>query len=549
MAEEIAALERTGTLDRVLLPSSATPIMCKWVYKIKTHSDGSIECYKARLVARGFQQEYGRDYEETFAPVAHRTTIHTLVAVSSVHRWAISQLDVKNAFLHGKLQEEVYMHPPPSYLVPNGHLRHSLYGLKQAPHALFERFSSVVTAARFVTSQHDPTLFVHTSPRGHSLFLLYVDDMRIIGDDLDYLAFVKARLNEQFHMSDLGSLTYFLGIEVISTPNGYYLSQQKYIRDILDRAGLTDQRPMDTPMELHLCLCATDGVPLEDSTRYRHLVSSLVYLGITRPHISYVVHILSQFIVEAELRALAAVTAEVTWLRWLLADFGVALSSSTPLHYHSTSAISIPHDLVKHQLTKHIGIDRFYIRPVPACLPRRPSLPLRPPPSSPMLPSYSTSSPMPPSSPLAAFAPNAFPLAYLLPLAIPGAHPPSPCKDPLWTSSSSGRRGTWRRAPSCSSSTVANPSLPRMASCHGGRISAKEPASAQDPVPPASTKASRLTRHGHRPPPPSWYGQIWAGASHGERILTRHADLSVPALSLVSSSMHAAAGLVLLGVL
>jgi hypothetical protein len=243
-------------------------------------------------------------------------------------------------------------------------------------------------------------------------------------------------------MSDLGCLSYFLGIEVTSTPDGYYLSQAKYIHDLLDRASLTDHRSVDTPMELHTHLRATDGVPLEDPTRYRHLVDNLVYLGITHPDISYVVHILSQFMptptsvhyshilcvlrylcgtidrhlffssssslqlhayfdatwgsdpsdfkslsaycvflsffligwktkkqivvsrssAEAELRALACVTAEVTWLRWLLADFGVALSSSMSVHCDITGAINIAQDPVKHELTKHVGMDYFYVR-------------------------------------------------------------------------------------------------------------------------------------------------------------------------------------------
>jgi len=107
MSEEIAALEHTGTWDLVPLPPHAAPITCKWVYKIKTRSDGSLEHYKARLVARGFQHEHGRDYDETFAPVAHMTTVRTLFAVASVRQWSISQLDVKNAFLNGELHEEV----------------------------------------------------------------------------------------------------------------------------------------------------------------------------------------------------------------------------------------------------------------------------------------------------------------------------------------------------------------------------------------------------------------------------------------------------------
>jgi hypothetical protein len=185
---------------------------------------------------------------------------------------------VKNAFLHGELREEVYMHPPPGYLVPDGHvcrLRHSLYGIKQAPRAWFERFTSVVTFVGFVASKQDPALFVHTSYRGCTLILLYVDDM-LITSDLDYIAFVKARLNAQFHMFDLGPLSFFLGIEATSTPDGYYLSQRKYIQDILDRAGLTDHRSVDTTMDLHLRLRATDGVLVVDPTHYRHLVGSHV---------------------------------------------------------------------------------------------------------------------------------------------------------------------------------------------------------------------------------------------------------------------------------
>jgi hypothetical protein len=112
MAEEITALEQIGTWDLVPCPPRVRPITCKWVYKVKTHSDGSLKCYKARLVARSFQQEHDRDYDETFTPVAHMTTIHTLLVVASVREWSIFQLDVKNAFLNDELREDVYMRPP-----------------------------------------------------------------------------------------------------------------------------------------------------------------------------------------------------------------------------------------------------------------------------------------------------------------------------------------------------------------------------------------------------------------------------------------------------
>jgi hypothetical protein len=143
----------------------------------------------------------------------------------------------------------------------------------------------MITAAGFFASAHDLALFVHVSPHD-STFLLYMDDMIATGDDPDYIAFVKTRLSDQFLMSDLGPLRYFLGIEIF-TPEGFFLSQEKYIQDFLDRASLTDHRTAETPMELNVHLTPTDGEHLEDPTRYRHIVGNLVYLGVTRLDISY----------------------------------------------------------------------------------------------------------------------------------------------------------------------------------------------------------------------------------------------------------------------
>jgi hypothetical protein len=266
--------------------------------------------------------------------------------------------------------------------------------------------------------------------------------MLITGDDDEYIAFVKARLAEQFMMSDLGPLSYFLGIEVKSTSNGYYLSQHKYLHDLITRSCLTDTRTTTTPMELNLQFRPNDGTPLADPSRYHQIVGSPVYLTITRPDIAHDVHILSQFVsaptsihyahllrlfrylrgtvsqrlfyakssplqlhaysdstwasdptdrrsvtsycifigtspiawkskkqnavscssAEAELRALATTTAEIVWLKWLLNDLGVSCDASTPLFCDNTSAIQIANNPVKHELTKHIGVDASFIR-------------------------------------------------------------------------------------------------------------------------------------------------------------------------------------------
>ena len=195
------------------------------------------------------------DYEKTFAPVAHMTTVHTLLVVAASSSWAISQMDVKNAFLHGDLNEEVYMDAPLGVDAPSGYvcrLCRALYGLKQAPCAWFECFVSVIKAAGFKPSDHDPALFIHLSSHSRTLLLLYVDDILIMGDDVEHISLVKQHLGEHFPMSYLGPLSYFLGIEVKQCANGYYISQTKYIQDLIARSGITDNRTTATPMVLHL---------------------------------------------------------------------------------------------------------------------------------------------------------------------------------------------------------------------------------------------------------------------------------------------------------
>ena len=154
----------------------------------------------------------------------------------------------------------------------------------------------MITEAGFSPSPHDPALFIHTSSRGRTLLLLYVDDMLITGDDAEHISLVKRHLSQQFQMTDLGPLSYFLGIEVSRSDKGYYISQSKYIQDMIARSGITDTRTAATPMDIHLQLRPTDGTPLEDPARYRHIVGSLVYLTVTRPDIAHAIHILSQFV-------------------------------------------------------------------------------------------------------------------------------------------------------------------------------------------------------------------------------------------------------------
>ena len=172
---------------------------CKWIYKIKTRSDGSIECYKTRLVAKGLTQEYGIDYEETFAPVARISSVRALLAIAAARKWDLFQMDVKNAFLNGDLSEEVYIQPPPGLFVDSNkvcHLQRALYGLKQTPQAWFAKFSSTISCLGYMASHYDSALFLCCTDKGTILLLLHVDDMIITGDDFSGIQELKDFLSQ-----------------------------------------------------------------------------------------------------------------------------------------------------------------------------------------------------------------------------------------------------------------------------------------------------------------------------------------------------------------
>ena len=299
MKEKLDALTKNHTWDLVTLPPGQSVVSCKWIYEIKTRSDGSIERYKARLVAKGFTQEYRIDYEETFAPVARISSIHALLAVTAASKWDLFQMDVKNAFLNGDLREEVYMQPPPGLFVKSNkicRLRHALYGLKQAPQAWFVKFNSTIFRLGYITSPYDSALFLRCIDKGTILLLLYVDDMIITGDHLNGIQELKNFFSHQFEMKDLGHLSYFLDLEITHSTDGLYITQAKYDSDLLSRAELTDNKTVDTPIELNAHLTPSERKPLSNLSLYRRLVGSLVYLTVTRPNISYVVHQVSQYL-------------------------------------------------------------------------------------------------------------------------------------------------------------------------------------------------------------------------------------------------------------
>ncbi|XP_074301226.1 uncharacterized protein LOC141632589 [Silene latifolia] len=287
MEAEITALENNGTWELADLPSDKKALGCRWVYKIKYKSDGSIERYKARLVIFGNHQVEGIDYGETFAPVIKMVTIRTFLSIAAVKNWELHQMDVHNAFLHGDLDEEVYMKLPPRFSKGKEdkvcRLRKSLYGPRQAPRCWFAKLTAALRKYSFTQSYYDYSLFSYVTTKVCIHVLVYVYDLVIAGNDSVAISNFKAYLGQCFHMKDLGLLKYFLGIEVARNKEGIFLNQRKYALDIISETGLLGAKPALTPIEQHHKLgVATDDF-LADSESYRRLVGRLVYLAVTRP--------------------------------------------------------------------------------------------------------------------------------------------------------------------------------------------------------------------------------------------------------------------------
>ncbi|CAL1368567.1 unnamed protein product [Linum trigynum] len=320
MRRELEALHANNTWTLVPRPPSSTSVVgCRWVYTVKTKPDGTVNQYKARLVAQGFTQEYGIDCSETFAPVAKVATVRTLLSVASLRQWPLYQMDVKNSFFHSDLDEVIYMEPPPGYPLASPdqicRLNRSLYGLKQAPRAWFDKFHTTISNLGFQQSRNDPSLFTRTTAAGAVALLLYVDDMAITGSDHDGIQRLKEGLNASFNLKDLGELSYFLGLEVNRDSRGILLCQHKYIPDLMDDHQFIDCRPVSTPMELNLRLGRDSGMLLPDNKVYRSIVGSLIYLSATRPDISYAVQVVSQFMDAPRSDHLAAVHRILRYLQ------------------------------------------------------------------------------------------------------------------------------------------------------------------------------------------------------------------------------------------
>ena len=301
MNNEIAALEANHTWDITTLPPDKRAISSKWVYKIKFKPDGSIERFKARFIVRGFNQIKDKDFKRTFSLIAKLPTVRVRIALATTKGWPIHQLDINNAFLHGTLDEEVYIIPPEGYEKAKGKvckLNKSLYGLKQASRQWNKEFTQFLLRNGFSQSKQDYSLFTKGKMDSQSFLaiLVYVDDVLITGENPTQINDLKNKIHEAFTIKDLGPIKYFFGIEVSRTIDGTTLHQRKYILDILQDLGLSACKSTAFPLPTNLKLSTDNGDLLPHREQYRRLIGRLLYLSITRPDISYAVQHLSQFV-------------------------------------------------------------------------------------------------------------------------------------------------------------------------------------------------------------------------------------------------------------
>jgi histone deacetylase 1/2 len=333
---EYMALMRNKTWHLVPPEKGQNLIDSKWVWKIKRNADGTIDRYKGRLVAKGYKQRYGIDYEDTFSPVVKSATIRLVLSVAVSRGWTIRQLDVQNAFLHGVLEEDVYMKQPPGY--ENSTYPHyvckldkALYGLKQAPRAWYARLSEKLVSLGFYASKSDTSLFIYMKGSITIYLLVYVDDIIVVSSSSKAVEALLADLKRDFALKDLGELSYFLGIEVKKMNDGILLSQSKYASDLLKKVGMEHCKPVATPLSVSEKLSAYVGNPLgpEDATKYRSIVGALQYLTLTRPDISFSVNKVCQYLHAPTTQHWTAVKRILRYVKYTF-DLGLHFTSHFP---------------------------------------------------------------------------------------------------------------------------------------------------------------------------------------------------------------------------
>ncbi|KAJ9544564.1 hypothetical protein OSB04_024271 [Centaurea solstitialis] len=339
MQEELAEFIRNNVWLLVPRPRKRTIIGSNWIFRNKLDEIGTIIRNKARLVAQGYRQEEGIDYDETFAPVARLEAIRLFLAFAAHMNFKVYQMDIKNVFLNGKLNEEVYVAQPPGFVDPKfpDHvykLNKALYGLKQAPRAWYDTLSTFLLSKGFVRGKIDSTLFLKKYPKHILLVQIYVDDIIFGSTNPKLCEKFELLMKSEYKMSMMGELTFFLGLQIKQSEKGIFINQGKYVHEMLKKFDLTSCTPMKTPMAPPLSLDKdSKGKPV-DMTLYRGMIGSLLYLTASRLDIMYSTCLCARYQAEPKESHLTAVKRIFRYLKgtpnlglWYSKDSGFDLTA------------------------------------------------------------------------------------------------------------------------------------------------------------------------------------------------------------------------------
>ncbi|CAA0827649.1 cysteine-rich RLK (RECEPTOR-like protein kinase) 8 [Striga hermonthica] len=333
MLEEMKAIEENETWELVDPPPGCHPIGLKWVYKVKRDESGAIVKHKARLVARGFVQREGIDFEEVFAPVARMESVRLLLAMAAAKDWHIHHMDVKSAFLNGELAETVFVKQAPGFAVKGEEhkvlrLRKALYGLRQAPRAWNAKLDATLGTLGFTRCATEHALYTRRRGKEELIVGVYVDDLIITGAREEDINGFKREMATRFRMSDLGQLSYYLGIEVKQGRDSITLCQRAYAGKLLERSSMADCKSCVTPMEERLKLTKASTAGKVDATLYRSIVGGLRYLVHTRPDIAFAVGYVSRFMEDPREDHWAAVKRLLRYVKGTV-DQGIIFPKTT----------------------------------------------------------------------------------------------------------------------------------------------------------------------------------------------------------------------------
>eukprot|EP00253_Pinus_taeda_P033307 PITA_33307 len=386
MVDEMASLHKNEAWDLVELLARRKPIGGKWVFEKKTNVKGKVEKYKARLVAKGYSQVPRIDFGDIFSPVTKVTSIRLLLSVAAAFDFVVEQMDVKTKFLHGDLEEEIYMKQPKGFTVKGKKelvckLKKSLYGLKQSPRMWYQKFDTFIRGLGFTRSKADHCVYFKLIGDRVIYLVLYVDDMLLVGNDKEIIQVLKTQLSSKFDMKYLRAANYILGMEIkrVREKMKLWLNQREYVETILQRFNMQDSKSVKIPIPVGVRLsveqCPKTQEEEEDFPVFhikchwagdldqRRSISGYVFnlFGGAVSWMSKKQSVVALSTTEAEYMAATHASKEAVWLQRLCSSMGL-VQGAIRIDCDSQSAIFLAKNPAYHSKTKHIDVQYHFVR-------------------------------------------------------------------------------------------------------------------------------------------------------------------------------------------